>query len=167
MTAHCILPPFVFVIAPLCVKYVTGSYTAEKIKEEITIVSKNFGVINKIFKSVHDNGANVVKASKLSLVFKEITEEDKRIVEEYEELCENDEDIDDGEEEKINENIKKVSLEIFNDVDQTGFSGSIRCFDHTTNLVLKDTLFECRMPSTLIKKCCIIFTSYTVCGFLR
>jgi hypothetical protein len=75
MTCHGILKPFKFYSSSLCCKNFLLSHTGQNIYTESKLTLQEFNVETKLFKVVHDNGANMVKANKLSLI--NMNEEDE------------------------------------------------------------------------------------------
>ena len=183
MTVHAVLKPFTFFSSALCCQSFPSSHTGDNILLKSSSVLKEFDITEKLFKTVIDNGSNMVKAGKLrSLLQSDETEtisdeETEKLIEK--ELAEfmnvqidldedEDDDTDKDEDEDDEEKAINVSLELkfekFIDTalsyiktfDKKSQKKSLRCFDHTLTLVHEDSLASCKGVSKLVKKIMII-----------
>ena len=168
MTCHGILKPFKFYSSSLCCKNFLLSHTGQNIYTESKLTLQEFNVETKLFKVVHDNGANMVKANKLSLINMneedELTNDDDKIENEsiskdYDSFVQSNIDLDDEGSEL--ENIQDCAMnEIVDDFlksfEREKNIKSNRCFDHTLQLTVNDSKAECVGVAKTMKKIFII-----------
>ncbi len=168
MTCHGILKPFKFYSSSLCCKNFLLSHTGQNIYTESKLTLQEFNVESKLFKVVHDNGANMVKANKLSLINMneedELTNDDDKIENEsiskdYESFVQSNIDLDDEGNEL--ENIQDGAMnEIVDDFlrsfEREKNIKSNRCFDHTLQLTVNDSKAECVGVAKTMKKIFVI-----------
>jgi hypothetical protein len=168
MTCHGILKPFKFYSSSLCCKNFLLSHTGQNIYTESKLTLQEFNVETKLFKVVHDNGANMVKANKLSLINMneedELTNDDDKlendsISKDYDSFVQSNIDLDDEGSEL--ENIQDCAMnEIVDDFlksfEREKKIKSNRCFDHTLQLTVNDSKAECVGVAKTMKKIFII-----------
>jgi hypothetical protein len=168
MTCHGILKPFKFYSSSLCCKNFLLSHTGQNIYTESKLTLQEFNVETKLFKVVHDNGANMVKANKLSLINMneedELTNDDDKlendsISKDYDSFVQSNIDLDDEGSEL--ENIQDCAMnEIVDDFlksfEREKNIKSNRCFDHTLQLTVNDSKAECVGVAKTMKKIFII-----------
>jgi hypothetical protein len=168
MTCHGILKPFKFYSSSLCCKNFLLSHTGQNIYTESKLTLQEFNVETKLFKVVHDNGANMVKANKLSLINMneedELTNDDDKlendsISKDYDSFVQSNIDLDDEGSEL--ENIQDCAMnEIVDDFlksfEREKNIKSNRCFDHTLQLTVNDSKAECVGVAKTMKKIFVI-----------
>lgn len=166
------MKPFNIFSATLCCNLIFGSHTGERIHEETVKVLSFFEIESRVFKYVHDNGSNLVKASKLNIIQsqilevgskennnKENAEENNAILNDFDDLFEDDsefEDDDDPTNEEVDANKLNESLQDFNNILIKFNKVPIRCFNHTIQLIIKDSLHVITTIETLLKKVFVI-----------
>ena len=181
MTCHGVSKPFKFFSSSLCCKNFSLSHTGENIFVAATNTLEDFNINDKLFKCVHDNGANIVKANQLSILdldddqsnpnINETEKEENELLDvDFNEILESNIDID--EEENVEnpsetQSIDSVATEFFNSLDFEN-SKSNRCFDHTLQLVIKDSKGECfGVVKTMKKIFCTASKSHIVHSFVN
>jgi hypothetical protein len=163
MTCHGVLKPFKFFSSSICCKNFLLSHTGENILTESTKTLQELKIDDKLFKVVHDNGANIVKANKLSLINMhetdlQTTEDDKleneSINNDFNSYVDSIIDIDEEDEEtdSNNNSIEYVVSDFLENFEREKSVKSNRCFDHTLQLVVNDSKAECTGVAKTMKK---------------
>jgi hypothetical protein len=161
MTCHGVLKPFKFYSSSICCKNFLLSHTGQNIFTESTKTLQEFKIDDKLFKVVHDNGANIVKANKLSLIDMHETDllnteddklENESINNDFNSYIDSIIDIDEEDEETAYSSIEDVVSNFLESFEREKRVKSNRCFDHTLQLVVNDSKAECTGVAKTMKK---------------
>ena len=164
MTCHGVLKPFKFYSSSLCCKNFLLTHNGQNILLESTKTLQKFKIEDKLFKVVHDNGSNIVKANKLSLINLHETDvqttdddklENELITNDFNTYVDSTIDIDQEDDESgvgQNNSIEDVVSEFLNGFEREKSVKSNRCFDHTLQLVVNDSKAECTGVAKTMKK---------------
>ena len=181
MTCHGVSKPFKFFSSSLCCKNFSLSHTGENIFVAATNTLEDFNIDDKLFKCVHDNGANIVKANQLSMLdlddnqsnseINETEKEENELIDiDFNEILEANIDIDEevnGVNSSQTQSIDSVAAEFFTSLNNQNFKSN-RCFDHTLQLVIKDSKGECfGVVKTMKKIFCTASKSHIVHAFVK
>jgi len=166
ITAHFIGVGFTFKSHVISFKKLLGGHTGKKIVEELIEVVNFYKIKSKIVRVVTDNGSNVVKAMK----FFNNNGNDSESNDNYEDpsdlsdegliedsLVETDEEISEVDEKSEDESTPDHWSDIFDDaidmLNNAGYtSTNLRCYAHTMQLLIKESLKKITSLSALTKK---------------
>ena len=164
ITAHYIADGFTNRSYVIGFKKLSGSHTADVIVNELKNVIDKFDIKSKLVRIVTDNGANVVKAMRLfTESSNELYNDDPKdladLSEDFKEVSFSDEeeDEDDYEDEEEGENVKdwdNIFEQAATQCGQNGFVyAHLRCYGHTMQMVIRDSLKGITSLGPLMKKC--------------
>ena len=120
----------------LCCRQLKGSHTGENIRLEYENIIEEYGIEEKVFKAVTDNGSNMVKAFKLTF-------EELKIL--------NDNDHSDTESDQDDDEIGTDDL-LDLPVDLEWALSRIKCFAHTLQLAVKDGIDSSKQVTVILAK---------------
>jgi len=164
VTAHFIGINFSFLSHVIAFKQLSGSHTAELIVHELDEIIDSYGIRSKIVRIVTDNGANVIKA--MRFFNDDSNDSETRSPDDpvdisdssaYDEIViDSDEEI--SEEEDMSGDESDQWPAVFQDTiglldSGKNESANLRCYAHTMQLVIKDSLKSITSLSALTKKC--------------
>ncbi len=125
----------------LCCKQMRGRHTGESIQLEYETALDYYGIEEKVFKAVTDNGSNMVKA--FNVTFEELNDVDD---------IQNHDDEDD--EEDPDDALTDESAEDFDKSLVLSENDRIKCFAHTLQLSVKDDIQSSKQLTTILSKVC-------------